>query len=142
MGKTQNYKNVLLYLKHRFKCKIHRILINNKALTVFSSHRKFYSCVSFQTVSPFQHIFREPGSFHVPYIYVCMYDVCIYLLFIYASVAYGISKAMGWTGVATKHNHSNAWFEPHLWPTPQLTEMSYPEPTEWGQGLNLHPHGY
>ena len=28
--------------------------------------------------------------------------------------------------------------KPHLWPTPQL--MPDPQPTEQGQGLNLHPH--
>ena len=29
-----------------------------------------------------------------------------------------------------------------LQPTPQLTAMPDPYPTESGQGLNLHPHGY
>ena len=30
----------------------------------------------------------------------------------------------------------------HLRPTPQLTGTLDPQPTEQGQGLNLHPHGY
>ena len=32
--------------------------------------------------------------------------------------------------------------EPHLQPTPQLMAMPDPQPTEQGQGLNLHPYGY
>ena len=32
--------------------------------------------------------------------------------------------------------------EPGLRPTPELTSMVDPYLTEWGQGLNPHPHGY
>ena len=36
---------------------------------------------------------------------------------------------------------SNARFEPHLQPIPQLMETLDPWPTERGQGLNPQPHG-
>ena len=32
--------------------------------------------------------------------------------------------------------------EPCVRPTPQLRAMPDPQPTERGQGLNLHPHGH
>ena len=33
-------------------------------------------------------------------------------------------------------------YQPRLWPTPQLTAMPDPYPTEWSQELNLYPHGH
>ena len=48
-------------------------------------------------------------------------------LFRVAPAAYGGSQARG--------------FQPHLQPTPRLTAMPDPKPTEQGQGSNLHPHG-
>ena len=48
-----------------------------------------------------------------------------------------------WLGVESEqHHHSNASSEPGLPPAPQLMAMAESEPTEQGQGLNLHPHGY
>ena len=38
--------------------------------------------------------------------------------------------------------HSRAGSEPCLQPTPQLTVMLDPQPTERGQGLNPQPHGF
>ena len=32
--------------------------------------------------------------------------------------------------------------KPHLQTTPQLMGMPIPWPTEWGQALNVHPHGF
>ena len=58
-------------------------------------------------------------------------------------MTYGGSQARGQTrGIASslRHCHSNARFESHLQPTPQLMAMSDPEPTEQGQGLNLCSH--
>ena len=52
--------------------------------------------------------------------------------------AYGSSQARGWIGAAAAglhHSPSNARSEPCLWPTPQLTAMPDPLPTEWGQGI-------
>ena len=40
-----------------------------------------------------------------------------------------------------EHSHSNSGTKPRLRPTPQLTAMPDPWPTEQGQGLNLHPLG-
>ena len=36
------------------------------------------------------------------------------------------------------HSHNNTRSEPHLPPTPQLAAMLDPQPTERGQGWNLH----
>ena len=70
---------------------------------------------------------------------------CLFVsLFRAACVAYGGSQARGpMRAIATSlhHRHSNTGSEPRLWPTPQLTAISY-LPTEQGQGLNPHPHGY
>ena len=40
------------------------------------------------------------------------------------------------------HSHSNAGSKPHLQSTLQLVAMLDLWPTEGGQGLNPHPHGY
>ena len=37
------------------------------------------------------------------------------------------------TAAGLHHSHSNVGYEPHLWPTLQLTATPYPKPTEWGQ---------
>ena len=39
-------------------------------------------------------------------------------------------------------HHDSMGSEPCLRPTPQLTAMLDHRPTERGQGLNPHPHGY
>ena len=63
--------------------------------------------------------------------------------FMTASMAHESSQAKGWIrAVSHSHGHSRAGSEPHLWPALQLAAMLDPSPTEWGQGSNLHPHGY
>ena len=60
-------------------------------------------------------------------------------------MAYGVSQARGLIGAAAAglhHSHSNVRSKPCLRATPQLTAMPDPQPTEQGQGSNLHPHGY
>ena len=58
-------------------------------------------------------------------------------------MAYGSSQARGQIGdTAAALGHSIIRSEPHLPPTPELTAMPDPQPTEKGQGSNLHPHGY
>jgi len=62
-----------------------------------------------------------------------------------APAAYGSSQARDQiraTAVNLGHNHSNEGYEVHLQPTPQLTAMPDPQPTERGQRLNPHPHGH
>ena len=62
-----------------------------------------------------------------------------FLLVRVAPAAYGGSQARGQIGaVATGlcHRHSNARSKPCLQPTPQLTAMPNPWPTEQGQGEN------
>ena len=59
--------------------------------------------------------------------------------------AYGSSQASGQIGAAAVglcRSHSNMGSELRLRPTPQLMAMLDPKPTERGQGLNPHPHGY
>ena len=59
--------------------------------------------------------------------------------------AYGSSQAMGQIGAAAAglcHNHSNTRSKPHLQPMPQVGAMQDSQPTERGQRLNPHPHGY
>ena len=67
------------------------------------------------------------------------------LLFRAAPVAYGRSQARGLiraTAARLRHGHNNAGSKLHLQPTPQLMATPDPEPTEQGQRLNPHPHGY
>ena len=66
-------------------------------------------------------------------------------LFRAALVAYVSSQARGRNGSAAAslhHSHSKTRSESHLWPTPQLTAMLDPGPSERGQGLNLSARGY
>ena len=57
-------------------------------------------------------------------------------------MVYGNSQADGRTGATAAgrhHNHTRS--EPRVRPTPQLTAMLDPEPTEQGQRSNLLPQG-
>ena len=66
-----------------------------------------------------------------------------FCLFRAAPAAYGGSQAKGQIGATAAglhHSHSNAGSEQCLQPTPQLTAMPDPQPTERGQGLSLYPH--
>ena len=77
--------------------------------------------------------------------FYCSFLFIYFLLFRAAPVAYGSSQAMGWIGAAAAslcHSHSTAGSELSLWPTPQLMAAPDLQPTMWGQGLNLQPHGY
>ena len=59
-------------------------------------------------------------------------------------VAFGGSQARSLiraVAVGLHQGHSNAGSKPHLQPTPQLTAMPDPQPTEQGQGSNQQPHG-
>ena len=59
-------------------------------------------------------------------------------------MAHGGSQARGpirAVAAGRRHSHSNAGFERSLQPTPQLMAIPAPQPTEQGQGPNLHPHG-
>ena len=49
---------------------------------------------------------------------------------------------IGATAAGLPQSHSNTISEPHLQLTVQLMAMLHPSPTDPGQGLNLHPHGY
>ena len=62
-----------------------------------------------------------------------------------APVAYGGSQARGLiraVAAGLYHSHSNSGSEPCLRPTPQLTAMPDPYPTERGQGSNQCPQRY
>ena len=81
--------------------------------------------------------------------------VCVLFLFVCLFLAFGFLRLHPWhmeiprlgvkwgtTAASIYHSHSNSGSEPYLQPTPQLTAMPYPQPTEQGQGSNLRPHGY
>ena len=70
------------------------------------------------------------------------FDIC---LFRATPAAHGGSQARGLIraiAAGLHHSHSNARSKPRLQPTPQLMATPDPQPTERGQGLNSHPHGY
>ena len=61
-------------------------------------------------------------------------------LFRTTALAYGSSQARGQiraSDAGLGHGHSNLGSDMHLQPTPELTAMLDPSPTEQGQGLNL-----
>ena len=69
----------------------------------------------------------------------------LFCLFRAAPVAYGGSQGRGLVravAVGLCQSHSTSGSEPRLQPTPQLTAMPDPWPTERGQGSDPHPHGY
>ena len=71
--------------------------------------------------------------------------VCLFGVFRVAPTVYGGSQARGQIGTAAAglhHRHSNAGSELCLRPTPQPRGRLDPQPTERGQGSNLHPHGF
>ena len=94
-----------------------------------------YSCLSLMLP---QHTVSVPIGFGVKVF------LCVFKSFLAVLVAYGCSQVRGQIGAAAAslhHSHSNAGSELHLWPTPQLIATLNREPTEQGQGSNLHPHG-
>ena len=71
----------------------------------------------------------------------------IFFVFVFlgaAPMAYGGSQARVRIGAVASgpcHRHSNTSSKPRLQPTPQLTVMLDPQPTERAQGSNPQPHG-
>ena len=88
-----------------------------------------------------------PGSARPRVISGCQGEVLDGLFFFFlraTHVAYGSSQARGGSRAVAPglcHSHRNAGSKPHWQPTPQLTAMPAPSPTEGGQGLNPYPHG-
>ena len=81
---------------------------------------------------------RFDFSYNTPFFFLA---IC---LFRAAARAYGGSQARGLIGATAAglcQSHSNARSEPRLPPTPQLTAVLDPQPTEQGQGSNSQPHG-
>ena len=82
--------------------------------------------------------------------FFCLFFFCFlvfffFLLFKTAPVVYGGSQARGRiraTAAGLRHSHSHTRSEPRLQRTPQLTATPDPPPTDQGQGLNPHAHGY
>ena len=73
-----------------------------------------------------------------------LFFFCLFAISWAAPPAYGDSQARGLIGAvptSLRQSHSNTRSEPRLQPTPQLTAMPDPEPTEQGQGSNPQPHG-
>ena len=78
-------------------------------------------------------------------LFIYLFIFGLFSLFRAALVPYGGSQARGRIGAAAtslRHSDSNAGSKLCLWPMLQLTATPDPQPTEWGQGTNLHPHGW
>ena len=83
---------------------------------------------------------------------VCLWRNVYYFIFFYlvlgfraTPTVYGSSQARGpirATAAGLPHSHSSMGSEPHLRHTPQLMALPDSWPTEQGQGLNPHCHGY
>ena len=86
-------------------------------------------------------------GFHFSFIIFCLVWFGFFCLFAFARAApeaCGYSQARGLIGAVAAglhQSHSNSESEPRLQPTPQLTAMLDPQPTEQGQGSNPQPHG-
>ena len=72
-------------------------------------------------------------------------SVCLFVYFRATHVTYGSSQARGWIGAAAAGLHH----QPHklgIWAASATYTTAHtmpdPQPTEWGQGLNLHLHGH
>ena len=79
-------------------------------------------------------------SFKLYFFFVCF---CLFAISWAAPTAYGVSHARGQiraVAAGLHQSHSNAGSKPSLQPTPQLTAMPDPQPTEQGQGRNPQPH--
>ena len=86
-------------------------------------------------------------SFLIVFLFLFYFLFLFFCLFAFsgaAPVSYGGSQARGRIrAVASSlcQSYSKAGSEPNLQPTPQLTAMLDPQPTERGQGSNQQPHG-
>ena len=86
---------------------------------------------------------HSPESFSVHLLRLFFFFLA-FCLFRAAPAAYEGSQArslIAAVAAGLHHSHSNARFKPCLQPTPQLTEMPDPQPTDRGQGSNPQPHG-
>ena len=75
----------------------------------------------------------------------CKNFFVLFCLFRASLAAYGGSQVRDWIGAVAaglRHSHGNTRSELSLWPMSWLRAMLYSQPTEWGQGLNLCPHGH
>ena len=90
-------------------------------------------------------LYHVVGILYSWIIHLGLWSFFFFLIFAFfraSPVVHADSQARGPIGAAAvslRHSHSNTRSEPYLWLTPQLTAMLDPE---WGQGLNLRPHGY
>ena len=78
-------------------------------------------------------------------LYSFIYFILFILCFRASPTAYGSSQARGRiraVAAGLHHSHSNTESKPGLRAPPQLTAILDSRPTEQGQGLNPHPHGY
>ena len=120
-------------------------------------------CASFQAIPflPFRGNFYSGSYHHRSILLVSVFMLSgiiplpcnlLYLTFYFiflsfsraAPATYGGSQARGLiSAVATClcQSHSNSGSKLSLRPTPQLTAMPDPSPTEQGQGSHLQPHG-
>ena len=93
-------------------------------------------------IAVYEPVFFLPHDF-LPYSFFFFFFFFVFCVFRASHMAYGGSQARGIiraVAASLRQSCSNARSEPCLWPTPQLTAMLDPQPTERGQGSNLQPH--
>ena len=129
-------------------CNLHNGSWQHQILNPLSKARD-QTCVLMDTSQIHFHwaMMRTPQKFHFIYLFL-FFIIIFFLSFVFsksAPMAYGSSQARGQIGAVAaglRQSDSNTGSEPRLQPTPQLTATQDPQPTERGQGTNLHPHGY
>ena len=106
--------------------------------TALSSSQECFNCNKFC-----YHYISTLSSCFFFWIYFYFY-FCLSVFSRAARMIYGGSQARGLIGDVAAglcHSHRNMGSELCLWPTPQVTAMPEPQPTDLDQGSNLQPHG-
>ena len=117
-------------------CLKKRVCLTNTAVQLDEQHSNNVNLDTFSAspCNPLQNLF-----------FLLLLLLLFFVFFRAAPLAYGGSEARGpirAVPTGLRHNHSTARSKPLLRPTPQLTAMPDPQPTERGQGSNPQPHGY
>ena len=102
-----------------------------------SDNTRSLICYATRELQKYVYIFK--------YLFLLFLVFCLFLFFRATPAAQGSSQAGGQIGAVASglhHSCSNVGSKLLLQPTPQLMATPDPWPTEQGQGLNPHPHGY
>ena len=115
--------------------------------SVYSSFCHFDGCIMTQFFlrSWMSFVMNIICIFQLQMSYSLLFLAVAIFFFIFYSCIDSIWKVLGqgWNCSCSwglSHSHSSTGSKKHLSPMLQLMAMQYPEPTEQGHGLNLHPH--